>query len=374
MNNYLKILLSSLILSITQGMLFPFLPIYAYEVSGKFAYAGYIFSLPSLILVIMTFGWGSISDRLGNRKSVIILSNIVASLLFFLFVHVSITWLIILRCIQTFFYSSYILIPAIITEYYPSTKGRALGKYNVAMGIGWTIGGVLSGHAATIGFSFFFNLIGIFSLLFCFSFFLVRDAPREKDTRSLKEFLNFGDPSQIARLCLYALILMTGSSILSSLFNVHLNNLGVSKQSIGYVTSLTSLTFLLVADATGKACDRFGRKPLLALAALSYLFMWLGIGLIDNLYLKVTLWILPFYAFFITASTSSVSDLTTGKERGRGIGILNSSIGMGNFAGGLLGGQMADILGVPVTFVLSSLFALAGFFITFTMKETRDYE
>jgi PPP family 3-phenylpropionic acid transporter len=374
MNNYFRILLSSLILSITQGMLFPFLPIYAYEVSGKFAYAGYIFSLPSLILVIMTFGWGSISDRLGNRKSVIILPNIVASLLFFFFVHVSIMWVIVIRCIQTFFYSSYILIPAIITEYYPSTKGRALGKYNVAMGIGWTIGGVLSGHAATIGFSFFFNLIGILSLLFCISFYLVKDAPREKDTRSIKEFLTFGDPSQIVRLCLYALILMTGSSVLSSIFNVHLSNLGVSKQSIGYVTSLTSLTFLLVADATGKACDRFGRKPLLALSALSYLFMWLGIGSIDNLYLKIILWILPFYALFITASTSSVSDLTNGKERGRGIGILNSSIGMGNFAGGFLGGQLADAFGASTTFMISSLFALAGFFITFTMKETRDYQ
>jgi predicted MFS family arabinose efflux permease len=102
--------------------------------------------------------------------------------------------------------------------------------------------------------------------------------------------------------------------------------------------------------------------------------MWLGIGSIDNLYLKIILWILPFYALFITASTSSVSDLTTGKERGRGIGILNSSIGMGNFAGGLLGGQFADAFGAPATFMISSLFALAGFFITFTMKETRDYQ
>ncbi len=362
-----------MILFITQGMLFPFLPIYAYEVSGKFAHAGYIFSLPSLILLIMTFGWGSISDRLGDRKSVIIISNSIASLLFFLFVHVSVGWLIFLRCIQTFFYSSYILIPAIITEYFPSSKGRALGKYNVAMGIGWTIGGIISGHAATIGFSFFFSLTGILSLLFCSTFYFIRDAPREKDTRSLREFLTFGDSRQLLRLCLFAFILMTGSSVLSSIFNVHLSNLGVSKQSIGYVTSLTSLTFLLVADATGRACDRWGRKPLLMLSALSYVFTWLGIGVINNLYLKIILWILPFYAFFITASTSSASDLTSEKERGRGIGILNSSIGLGNFSGGLLGGHLADVFGASVTFMLSSIFALAGFFISLIMKESRDY-
>ncbi|MBU7042179.1 MAG: MFS transporter [Theionarchaea archaeon] len=373
MDNYFKILFSSMILFITQGMLFPFLPIYAYEVSGKFAHAGYIFSLPSLILLIMTFGWGSISDRLGDRKSVIIISNSIASLLFFLFVHVSVGWLIFLRCIQTFFYSSYILIPAIITEYFPSSKGRALGKYNVAMGIGWTIGGIISGHAATIGFSFFFSLTGILSLLFCSTFYFIRDAPREKDTRSLREFLTFGDSRQLLRLCLFAFILMTGSSVLSSIFNVHLSNLGVSKQSIGYVTSLTSLTFLLVADATGRACDRWGRKPLLMLSALSYVFTWLGIGVINNLYLKIILWILPFYAFFITASTSSASDLTSEKERGRGIGILNSSIGLGNFSGGLLGGHLADVFGASVTFMLSSIFALAGFFISLIMKESRDY-
>jgi PPP family 3-phenylpropionic acid transporter len=372
MNNYFKILLSSMILFITQGMLFPFLPIYAYEISGKFAHAGYIFSLPSLILVIMTFSWGSISDRLGDRKSVIILSNVGSSLLFFFFVHASIGWLIVLRCIQTLFYSSYILIPAIITEFFPSSKGRALGKYNVAMGMGWTIGGIISGHAASIGFSFFFSLVGILSLLFCITFYFVEDAPREKDTRSFREFFTFGDSRQIIRLCIYALVLMTGSSVLSSLFNVHLSNLGVSKQSIGYITSLTSLTFLLVADATGRACDRWGRKPLLVFSALFYMFTWLGIGLIDNLYIIIVLWILPFYALFITASTSSASDVTSGKERGRGIGVLNSSIGMGNFAGGLLGGQLADSVGASTTFMISSLFALAGFFISLVMKETRN--
>lgn len=372
MDNYGKILLSSLVFSITQGMLFPFLPIYAYEIGGKFAYAGYIFSLPSVILVAMTFGWGSISDRLGNRRSVIIFSNVAASFMYFLFVHVGITWLIVLRCIQTFFYSSYILIPAIITEYFPSSKGRALGKYYVATGIGWTIGGFLSGHAARMGFHFFFALIGVLSLVFCILFFFVRDAPREKDMRTLKEFLVFGEPRKIFLLCLYAFVLMTGGSMLSSIFNVYLSNLGVSRESIGYITSLTAFTFLLVADAVGKACDKFGRKPLLVVTPILYMGMWLGIGLIENIVMKVILWVLPFYALFITASTSAVSDLTSDKERGRGIGILNSSIGVGNFAGGIVGGNLADFFGPKNTFLAASLFAVIGFFMSLKMEETKS--
>jgi MFS family permease len=370
MNNYTKILLSSLILSITQGMLFPFLPIYVYEVSGKFAYAGYIFSLPSIILVAMTFGWGSLSDRLGNRRSVIIVSNVVASAMYFLFVHVGISWLIIVRCIQTFFYSSYVLIPAIVTEYFPSSKGRALGRYNVATGIGWTIGGVMSGHAARIGFHFFFAIIGVLSLLFCIAFFFVEDAPREKDMRRIKEFLIFGEPKKIVMLCLYAFVLMTGGSMLSSIFNVHLSNLGVSKESIGYVTSLTSLTFLLVADAVGRSCDKYGRKPLLVMTPVLYMCMWVGIGLVENIVMKIILWILPFYALFITASTSAVSDLTSPQERGRGVGLLNSFIGFGNFAGGILGGNLADRIGPENTFVSSALFAVLGIVLSLKMSET----
>ncbi|KYK37282.1 MAG: hypothetical protein AYK19_21795 [Theionarchaea archaeon DG-70-1] len=372
MDNYAKILLSSLVLSITQGMLFPMLPIYAYEVGGKFAYAGYIFSLPSLILVAMTFGWGSLSDRLGKRRSVIVLSNIAASSMYFLFTYVGITWLIVLRCVQTFFYSSYILIPAIITEYFPTTKGRALGRYNVATGIGWTIGGIISGHAARIGFNFFFALIGVLSLLFCIMFFFVRDLPREKDTRKFKDFLIFGEPKRILLLCVYAFFLMTGGSMLSSIFNVYLSNLGVSKEYIGYITSLTSLTFLLVADFVGRACDKYGRKPLLVITPVLYMVMWLGIGLVPNLVVKILLWILPFYALFITASTSAVSDLTSEKERGRGVGILNSSIGFGNFAGGIMGGNLADFFGPRNMFMTTSLFAVIGFFISLQMKETRE--
>jgi MFS family permease len=372
MDNYSKILLSSLVLSITQGMLFPMLPIYAYEIGGRFAYAGYIFSLPSILMVAMNFGWGSLSDRLGKRRSVIITSNIVASLIYFSFAYVGITWLVILRCLQTLFYSSYILIPAIITEYFPSSKGRALGRYNVATGIGWTIGGVLSGHAARIGVHFFFGIIGLLSLLFCIIFFFVKDIAREKDTRNLKEFLVFGEPKKIFLLCVYALILMTGGSIPSSIFNVYLSNLGVSKEFIGYISSLTSLTFLLVADAVGKACDRFGRKPLLMVTPLLYVGMWMGIGLIENIYAKILLWILPFYALFITASISAASDLTTEAERGRGIGIVNSSIGLGNFVGGIVGGNLADLFGARNTIMFASLFAVTGFLVSLRMKETGE--
>lgn len=372
MDNYAKILLASLVLSITQGMLFPMLPIYAYGIGGKFAHAGYIFSLPSIILVVMTFGWGSLSDRLGKRRSVIIGSNIVASLLYFVFGHVTITWLIVLRCVQTFFYSSYILIPAIITEYFPSSKGRALGRYNVATGIGWAIGGVLSGHATRIGFTFLFNGLGVLSLMFCFIFFFIKDIPREKDMRKMKEFFTFGESQKILILCVYAVVLMTGGTMLSSIFNVYLSNLGVSKEIIGYITSLTALTFLLVADAVGKACDAVGRKPLLVVTPVLYLGMWLGIGLITNLYVKIILWVLPFYALFITASTSAVSDVTSGKERGRGVGILNSFIGIGNVLGGIIGGNLADVVGPKNTFLLASFFAVIGLLISLKMVETKD--
>lgn len=367
------ILLSSLVLSITQGMLFPMLPIYAYEVGHKFAYAGYIFSLPSIIMVAMTFGWGSISDRLGKRKSVIVASNVVASFMYFLFLYVDITWLIVLRCIQTFFYSSYILIPAIITEYFPLSKGRALGQYNVATGIGWTIGGIISGHLVNKGFDVFFNIIGVLSLLFCFILFLVRDPQREKDTGKLREFLIFGESRKILLLLLYTFILVTGSSIISSIFNVYLSNLNVSRVTIGYVTSLTSLAFLLIADLVGRACDRFGRKPLLVSASLLYVGMWLGIGVIEDLLVKIVLWILPVYALFVTGAISAVSDLTSEKERGRGVGILNSSSGFGNFAGGIVGGNLADLFGPRNTFMAASIFAVVSFFISLRMEETKEY-
>jgi MFS family permease len=370
MDNYSKVLLSSLVLSITQGMLFPLLPIYAYEISGKFAYAGYIFSLPAVIMVAMNFGWGSVSDRLGTRKSLIITSNIVASLMYFVFPFVNISGLLLVRCVQTFFYSSYILIPAMITEYFPSSKGRALGRYNVATGIGWTIGGVVSGHAANMGFDVFFGSIGVLSLLFCAIFWFVKDLPREKDTGGLRKVLLFGEPRKILILCVYAVVLMTGGTIPSSIFNVYLSNIGVSKEIIGYVSSLTSLTFLLVADAAGRACDKVGRRPLLLMTPVLYIIMWMGIGLVENVVVKIILWILPFYALFIIASTSAVSDLTSEKERGRGVGVLNSSIGLGNFLGGILGGNLADAIGPKNAFMAASIFAVLSLGVSSQIEET----
>lgn len=374
MDNYAKVLLSSLILSITQGMLFPLLPIYAYEIGGKFAYAGYIFSLPSIIMVAMNFSWGFLSDRLGDRRLVILSTNAVAASMYFFFPYLGINWLVGLRCLQTFFYSSTILMPTLITEYFPARKGGALGRYYVASGVGWTIGGVLSGHTARIGFPFFFHLIGVLSLMSCSIFIFVEELHREKDSRKLRQSLTFGDPKKILILCVYSFVLMTGSSIPSSIFNVYLRTLGTSMVVIGYVSSLTSLAFLLVADSVGRACDKFGRRPLLVVTPVLYAIMWLGIGLVPNIYVKIALWILPFYGLFITSSTSSASDLTSEKERGRGIGILNSSIGLGNFAGGIVGGNFADVFGPRNTFVFSSLFAVMALLTSLKMEETKDYQ
>lgn len=374
MDNYAKVLLASLVMSITQGMLFPLLPIYAYEIGGKFAYAGYIMSIPALIQVVMTFGWGSISDRIGNRRSVVILPNIVASFMYFGFIYVDINWLIVLRCIQTVFYSSYVLVPAIITEYFPSAKGKALGRLNIYSGIGWTIGGVLSGHTAAAGFPLYFSCLGVLSFLFCLLFYFVTHEPREKDTRRLKHFFLFGEPRKILLLCAYAFILTTGGSMLSSIFNVYLSSLNVTKEVIGYVSALTSFTFLLAADAVGRACDAVGRKPLLVLSPVLYIVMWVGIALISNIYVKIFLWILPVYALFATGATAAVSDLTHERERGRGVGALNSSVGLGNFAGGMLGGNSADLFGPRNTFLYSSVFAVAAFFMSLKMRETKDHQ
>jgi len=69
---------------------------------------------------------------------------------------------------------------------------------------------------------------------------------------------------------------------------------------------------------------------------------------------------IPAYSFFFTSANSMAADATSIEERGRGIGLLNSSISLGMFAGPLIGGFLAQL------FDISFAFKFAGFLCIFS--------
>lgn len=155
----------------------------------------------------------------------------------------------------------------------------------------------------------------------------------------------------------------------------------------GFLGSLYALLQFVCAPIVGKLSDRYGRKPLLIIStaglSLSYL-LWVFAG---------SFWLLILSRFLggvmsgnISTATAAVADVTSGKERSRGMAIIGMAFGLGFVMGPAIGG-IASFHNMAAQFpaltayginpfslpaLIAFFLALSNFlFVVFVFKETK---
>lgn len=350
MNPHRLISVAWLFFSMANGITFPILPIYIHELSGSYIAVGLITALPAFMFMAMSFGWGALSDKIGERKKIIIISNLVGAVVYFSFDFLTADLLLLMRTVQSVFLASAYLIPALITEYFPEERGKALGDFQSFGALGWVIGGLSAGYLYTSGYIFI--VCGCVGLVFT----LLMVPLKEIRKKTLKKFyfFKFGNIKVLLYLSLAIIVLMTSAGIISGLFSVYMKGFGVSEVNIGRVSALTGLSVALTISLAGRICDRVGSERVFALTCFSYIWIWIALALTENMLLFGMIYAIPAYSFFFVSTTSIAAEATSVEERGRGIGLVNSSMWLGNFLGPLLGGFLAQ------GFDISSAFKFAG--------------
>jgi MFS family permease len=361
----------SVLIGITIGFNFTILPIHIINLNGDLFWVGLVVSLQYLALVIMTFVWGAISDRLGQRKNIIVAGNLIASIFYFFFPFADIILLTILRGIQVFFLASWITAYALATEYRPRAKGEIIGLFTLFNSVGWGLGSFLSGFIYALDITWFFYITGIFSALAALVLLPVSDPPLHKMKKyTLDSILKLKNIPEILKLCYTVMILIVGSYMVFAIFSIYLKINGIPIQAIGIVVALSGLPSAGLSSVVGKLCDVYGRKIILLTSIVLYAFIWIVYGLIDNIWIVIALWLVPAYTFFTISSITMISDLTPSIERGRGIGLMNSFYNLGAFAGSILGGIIAAYFGYQPTFIVAAMVIIISFGVALRLKET----
>ena len=112
--------------------------------------------------------------------------------------------------------------------------------------------------------------------------------------------------------------------------------LGVSMTTLGVIIGVTLLATLPLQVAGGAMCDKVGRRPVLVVAILGSMTLYIGLGLTRDLTAIVVL--IAFeaafgWAQFITASNAVIADVTTAKQRTEAFSVsrvaLNGGIAVG---------------------------------------------
>ncbi|MDO9538250.1 MAG: MFS transporter [Thermoplasmata archaeon] len=381
MKGYKHVLLAMGLSAIINGMLYPILSLYVYNISEDFFLVGLIMALPFLAAVPMSFVWGMVSDRIGSRRIVIIITGCIGASMFFIFPFVDTTGLIILRLVQVAFLTSMVLLNAMATEFFPKRKGTSIGDLALVGAIGQAGGALAAGILLPSRFMFIgsdavtlvFSIAGIVTILASLSLVPMKGRARKAEFTNLRSMLSFGERRGIFIVSLVALIMPLSGYLIFSVFPVYLKSLEIpwdSTMVAGVFTALSAITGIFASGIAGRACDRYGRKWVLVGSGAAYFLVWVGMGLTRQPLLTAILWAIPVWSFFYVSAITMVSDMTKPEERGRGIGLVNSSISMGAAAGSILAGYVLSREVMDNTFFLAAIVALVGMFVALAVRET----
>ncbi|WP_438825096.1 MFS transporter [Bacillus sp. JJ1122] len=177
-------------------------------------------------------------------------------------------------------------------------------------------------------------------------------------------------------LFLVMFLVMVGFGIIIPVMPFYAEEIGANPTQLGLLMAVYSLMQLLFAPMWGRVSDRIGRKPviMIGIIGLSLSFFLMAIS--------SELWML-FAARIIGGLLSSanmptvmayVADITSEEDRGKGMGIIGASVGLGFIFGPAIGGIFSQSsLNMP--FYLAGATSLITFLlVTFVLKESLSIE
>ena len=157
--------------------------------------------------------------------------------------------------------------------------------------------------------------------------------------------MNTSNRKNIAILTFALVVVMLGYGMVIPLFPFYIEKMGAGGSQLGLLISVSALLELLFGPIWGSVSDRIGRKPVLLLGLLGYALSSLLLGLSTELWMLFASRALSGILSSATTATALayISDNTSERDRGGGMGMLGAAMGLGLIlgpaAGGWLGGS-----------------------------------
>ena len=147
-------------------------------------------------------------------------------------------------------------------------------------------------------------------------------------------------PRQFWLLAVGIFVYLVGVEMTYPFETLYLNGeLGVSMTTLGLILGITLFATLPMQVVGGALCDRVGRRPVLVIAMLGSMTLYVGLGLTTDLGVIVTL--IAFeaafgWAQFITASNAMIADLAPLARRAEAFSVSRVALNGGTAIGPLI--------------------------------------
>lgn len=168
-----------------------------------------------------------------------------------------------------------------------------------------------------------------------------------------------------------------GMSQLAPVLPLYIRQLGVGRTDLieqysGIAFGITFIVSAVFSPVWGYAADRVGRKPMLLRASLGMAIVLFCMGFVRDVYQLIELRFLQgAITGYTTACITLIATQTDKEHAGWALGTLSTSSIVGSLLGPMIGGYIAESLGLPYIFFITGGLLMVAFLTTlFFVKET----
>lgn len=359
---------SSFFRSLAEGLINPFLSLFALSLGATKTMIGLVSSLPDIAGLFSQIFWGAVTE-ISKKKTLVILGGMFWAILWIPISQVTNpTSLIILLIIQSVLSS--ISIPAwtcLLIQNSPSYKrGAITGYLNAFSGIGSLIGNLAGGLILNkFGFTpFLFYMICFFGVMSRVAFLPVKET-KTRNSFKIKNLLaktfNFKQLKRDRKLMKFirAMIFMNFAvSIAGPFFSIYtIQKLGGTKMDVALVSAIGVISSIIFYRTWGTIIDHLGKKTVMLSCIIPICFIPFSYAISKNMILVYIYTIAGqiSWAGFNTASFAYLSDIIPKENISSNVVMYNLFTGLSQSVAPFIGGVVADMTSIWFVFMLSTV-------------------
>ncbi|MFA5930124.1 MAG: MFS transporter [Candidatus Micrarchaeia archaeon] len=357
------------------------LPIVTNKMFDNLFLAAAVIAISNVVSLIFDIPIGELSDKVG-RKKLIIAGLALNVLLGFALPHLqSVATLVVFLVALGF--ANLLLAPparAFVMEISPSKKtSEFFGIFDTLMDLGFAIGPLAAGYILSERTDLGVSDIGIFTALMCIVALLVILLAHETVLRTKKMFRSIRDVISTdgfyrAGLADFRQLHGAGLAILLSIFTLVFidgviwtigplyTTTGMSMEDAGLILMMFQLPLLLFQIPAGKLADKYGKITIFVAGSLLAAVSFAMFGLSTDVGLSIALAFCAAsgLAFVYPATEGLLTDISTKKQHGGIVGVWGAAEDIAYISSPIIGGLIAQTIGVGATFIFLGLLLLGG--------------